>query len=138
MATRRSTRSVRVIVESLNGFVEQIIIGLTLDVVANLKAAPGQGGTPVDTGWARSNWIPNIGEPLDAPVGSRSNVSTGPQNQAEAGIAGYTLSKGRVYISNNVPYILRLNEGSSRQAPAGFVQRAVAKAVREDLARKFQ
>lgn len=126
------------IVESLNGFIEQIIIGLALDVTANLKAAPGEGGTPVDTGWARSNWIPNIGEPIEAPVGSRSNVNTAPQNQALGQVANYSLNKGRVYISNNVPYILRLNEGYSKQAPAGFVQRAVAKAVREDLARKFQ
>jgi formaldehyde-activating enzyme involved in methanogenesis len=32
-------------------------------------------------------------------------------------------------VSNNVPYINRLNEGHSAQAPAGFVQQAVAKAV---------
>jgi len=42
-------------------------------------------------------------------------------------------SSGRaesVHISNDAPYIGRLNAGSSSQAPAGFVQRAIADGIR--------
>jgi hypothetical protein len=30
-----------------------------------------------------------------------------------------------VYISNNLPYIDRLNKGHSKQAPAGFIESAI-------------
>ena len=42
---------------------------------------------------------------------------------------GYSLRQGNVNITNNVPYIRRLNEGSSSQAPAAFVQSAIARAL---------
>lgn len=131
---------VRVVVTSLERFVELIIRKLALDIVANLVAAPPEGGTPVDTGWARANWIPRIGEPFRGTAGTREqaeagNVSGAEQGAGQVAMLGYRLERGRVYISNNVPYIVRLNEGSSRQAPRGFVQAAVAKAVRVDLRR---
>ncbi len=45
-------------------------------------------------------------------------------NQARAVLA--TKKPGqKIYITNNLPYIRRLNDGYSKQAPAGFVERAV-------------
>ena len=38
-----------------------------------------------------------------------------------------------MFVSNNVKYITRLNDGYSRQAPAGFVQSAIRKAVTQDI-----
>jgi len=108
-----------------------------LDIVANLQRSPGQGGTPVDTGWARANWIPVLGQPSrrPAPQPTNQDVSaaaaalSGQQEAAIAGIAlSYTLAKGAVTIANNVPYIVALNEGSSKQAPRGFVQSAIKEA----------
>jgi hypothetical protein len=43
---------------------------------------------------------------------------------AEAAIAANKTADVLV-IFNAVPYIRRLNEGSSRQAPAGFIEKAV-------------
>ena len=40
---------------------------------------------------------------------------------------------GPIYITNNVPYINSLNGGHSQHAPAGFVERAIVKAVTTDL-----
>jgi len=130
-----ASRRIRVVVTSLERFLDRIMKKIALDIVANLVRAPSEGGTPVDTGWARANWIPNIGQPVSSPEGTREAVSNAGQ---QAGIAtvvtGYRVASGRpIFISNNVPYIVFLNEGSSRQAPAGFVQRAIAKAVTEDL-----
>lgn len=129
---------VRVVVTALEQFVGRIIQKIALDIVANLVASPPEGGTPVDTGWARANWVPRIGEPFRGTAGTRENVSQSEQGSGIAAVLGYTLVRGRVYISNNVPYIGRLNDGSSQQAPAGFVEAAITKAVREDLARGFR
>lgn len=119
----------------LERFVSKIVIAITLNVVANLVAAPSEGGTPVDTGWARANWVPAIGKPASDVTGSRDQVSTAAQQAGESIVLGYRLAMGPVYISNNVPYILALNDGHSPQAEPHFIERAIDKAVLEDLRR---
>jgi len=122
---------IRIIVSGLERDVEQVVKKLALDAVANLVRAASEGGTPVDTGWARANWLANIGTPITEPVGTNKTVNAAEAAQ-QAGLGGvlkYKLAFGPVYISNNVPYILRLNEGSSKKAAAGFVQRAIQLAV---------
>lgn len=88
--------------------------------------------TPVDTGRARANWRTNIGAALPGLVGSfpeGSDGSTGGTAAAQAinesirVMQGY--EKGDVYISNNLPYIGRLNAGWSQQAPVNFVESAI-------------
>lgn len=87
--------------------------------------------TPVDTGRARSNWIVGAGpstEAIDAYV-KGAKGSTGAANteaalkQAQDFLDSTSLST--IYISNNLSYIQFLNEGSSAQAPAGFIEAAV-------------
>lgn len=136
-----SRRRVRVVVEALDEFLEQIIRAIAFEIVANVKRAPGEGGTPVDTGWARANWIPRIGEPFRGTTGTREqaedgNVSESDGNAGLTSLLGYRIERGRVFISNNVPYIVRLNEGSSMQAPSGFVQAAIQEAI-ESLFRRI-
>lgn len=81
--------------------------------------------TPVDTGRARANWLPSLNVPdnrqIDGPASNKP-----PIDQA---IAAYKLAD-TILISNNLPYIRKLNEGSSQQAPAGFVDSALAKGKR--------
>lgn len=133
-----AARNVRVVVEGILTFVEQIVKKITLDVVANLTASPAFGGTPVDTGWARANWLPRIGAEAPGTVGSREQVTEGPQQSSLVAIAaGYKLRQGPIHITNHVPYIIDLNMGSSLQAPVGFVQNAIKKAIRVDLAAGF-
>jgi hypothetical protein len=135
-----AARNVTVVVKSLEGFIDQVIRKLVLDIVANLVSAPDTGyGTPVDTGWARANWVPNIGAPQTTTEGTREaaeagSVSTAGQQAAVARVAAsYRRSQGPVFITNNVPYVVFLNEGSSKQAPRGFVQNAIFKATTVDL-----
>lgn len=94
-------------------------------------------GTPVDTGRARSNWITRMGEAEDStidPYSPGEGGSTGPQNtqaaieQCQRVVASYQLG-GNIHITNNLPYIQRLNDGHSQQAPANFVETAVLEAV---------
>ncbi len=126
---------IRAIVKGLERLTERIVTKITLDITANLIET-----TPVDTGWARANWVPAIGMPLEAnldgiiPTSQDAASAASEQQAAIAGIVtGYKLSMGAVFVSNNVPYIVRLNEGSSAQAPSAFVQRAIEKAVTQDI-----
>jgi len=103
--------------------------------------------TPVDTGSALSNWIVSLGEPATdiippyspSPKGrtvngvwthsadpSLTRAANAPQ-VIEAAIQILQAKQAGVpiYISNNVTYIGYLNEGSSSQAPGGFVDRAM-------------
>lgn len=124
--------SLRFVIEVLHKFAEKRIKIITLDATANLIE-----DTPRDTGWARSNWIPSIGVSserqgnlIDPDAGAVAEARRASE-QGQALIATtYTLNKGKVFVTNNVPYIGRLNDGHSQQAPAGFVQAAIARAVR--------
>ena len=93
--------------------------------------------TPVDTGRARSNWVVNLGSAVTDsydPYMLGKKGSTGAAN-AQAAIAqgsaviGVRKNGQDIYISNNLPYIGRLNGGSSAQAPVQFVEQAVQRAV---------
>lgn len=96
-------------------------------------------GTPVDTGRAKSNWIVQLGSPADEIIGPYSPGeagSTEAQNtqaaldQAEAVISRYQSGQDvEIHITNNLPYIQRLNDGYSDQAPANFVEEAILEAV---------
>lgn len=120
---------IRIIVGGLEQFSERQIIQLSLEVTANLIET-----TPVDLGWARANWVPTIGQPYEQNVGyanDSADVGSARQKQTAGKVAlrGYKLTKGPIFVSNNVPYIQVLNEGSSTQAPAGFVQMAIQTAI---------
>ena len=123
------------VIVALNRVAERAVVALTFAVVANLVSAPSEGGTPVDTGWARANWVPAIGAPFKGVTGSRDSVSSAAQTTGQAEVLSYRLALGPVFVSNNVPYILALNDGHSKQAQPGFIERAIDKAVFVDLAR---
>jgi hypothetical protein len=89
--------------------------------------------TPVDESTALSNWQVNLGVPaadeLPAAVLGRYGSTRGAS-------ADKTLAEGRaelqykkpgqpIFLSNLVPYIGDLDDGSSRQFPGGFVPRAL-------------
>ena len=92
--------------------------------------------TPVDTGRARANWMFSIGTPdrgttesLDKLAGTNSRGvgrSVAKANLSEA-LANYDPFKNPIiYFTNSVPYIGRLEYGSSKQAPQGMIRLTVA------------
>lgn len=109
----------------LRAEINQAKKALVLAVDANLRADPSEGGTPVDTGHARANNVPDVGTP------------TGIEVMGDAGHAAGVVAvmssalEDDLYEANAVPYFPRLNLGSSTQAPAGFVEAAVDRAVSE-------
>lgn len=108
---------------------EKAVKFVTLEVHANLQSAPQEGGTPVKTGFARASWIPSVGVANPAVGGSRQAVNIGHSEAGAAQVLTFKLSDGVTFVTNNCPYILVLNAGHSRQAPAGFVDSAVERAV---------
>lgn len=135
--------NVRVVLRALNRVQEGIVRGISLEATSILKSAPSEGGTPVDTGWARVNWVPSVGTPFQGTVGTRAQAKKGQVSEAtssegEARVAtSYRLEQGPVFLSNNVPYINRLNDGHSKQAPVGFIQAAVQRAVDRFSGRQY-
>jgi len=103
--------------------------------------------TPVDTGEALSNWQASLAEPsleqiaayVPSPKGRMKDGAwshaVDPSITAQANIAptleaGMMIIKSKqhgipLFISNNSEYIVVLDQGSSTQAPAGFVDRAI-------------
>ena len=84
--------------------------------------------TPVDTTNARSNWQVGINVPPQGEVEITSQASMVAKGLAV--IRAYKDPRqGQLIIVNNVPYIGILNAGSSTQAPAGFVDSALTRAI---------
>ena len=77
--------------------------------------------TPVDTGRARNNWLASIGSPRLGTV--KYSAKNGAQAIKKA-TKKIDKAFGKVYyLSNNLPYIYRLEyEGWSSQAPQGMVR----------------
>lgn len=89
--------------------------------------------TPVDTSDALSNWVLTVGEQWA--VWIQGGYYTGEQGSTQEASARAALQQGErqlatkqpgmpIFITNNAPHIKLLNDGSSRQAPAGFVERS--------------
>ena len=108
------------IMKELNGRIDDYVAKLGEDIVRAIIAA-----TPVDTTYARSSWIANIGSmsvveqeeiPDGGPTPQMIAARRVLQDKGIQSLKAYELPMGRIFISNNVPYILELNAGSSRQA----------------------
>jgi hypothetical protein len=83
--------------------------------------------TPVDTGRARANWQVEISRPAQGTREAFDRSGQATIDEGRAKISGYKggTRDAAIHITNNLPYIGKLNEGHSAQAPAGFVEKAV-------------
>lgn len=78
--------------------------------------------TPVDTGRARFGWYITLNAPsTEVPPEGKYTMPSAAKHSA---VGDYYTVKDVLYITNNVPYIGDLNNGSSKQAPARFVENA--------------
>jgi hypothetical protein len=105
--------------KSSGKFIKKIAFTLLRDIVLR---------TPVDTGRARANWHVSVGASSNAVFGGPdtkfgasggASLALGSMNQ----LANYG-EGGRyppIWLQNNLPYIVRLENGWSKQAPSGMV-----------------
>ena len=135
--TRRGGKrivNVKQLSEVIGAGIAETIRRLELTVMQTLPAA-----TPVDTGFARGKWTPTVGaaatniteRPGDEGAARSQGAAALEANKAKAkSIAStYLVKQGSVFITNTTPYVVFLDQGSSSQAPANFVSRAVQDAI---------
>jgi len=102
-------------------------------LIKNIAADVAQGvvmATPVDTGAARGNW-----KVSSTPDTSYNNTTSDKSGQGALQKAFVFISQNAklgsvIYIQNNLPYIERLEDGYSQQAPSGMLSTTMT-AVRQ-------
>ena len=113
-------RQIRQVESGLNEAVSKVIGEMAFAAFSAIVLA-----TPVDTGRARGNWQPSVGEPESGELNVQDKSGSSAIGKSRSTFANYSLGP-KIWFSNNVPYIQRLNEGHSQQAKVpGFVERAI-------------
>jgi hypothetical protein len=109
--------------KSMNIELETVVRKLAFEVYKGVTQK-----TPVDTGRAKANWMLGYGS-INSTI---TNNTTFTLVQPPKGSG-----KRPIYITNNLPYISKLENGSSKQAPNGMVnltmnevQRSIRNVVR--------
>ncbi len=128
---------IKIVIDQLRGAVQKERDALAMEIVHQLSRQPPI-GTPVKTGWARAGWLPSLGQPATGEVlGKAATTADGARAAArqQAAVAallqqGPGRPEDSCYVSNDRPYIAKLNAGHSKQTAAGFFERCVADAVR--------
>ena len=105
------------------------LIGLDIALITQTYALKAHTGfvkrTPVDTGRARANWQIGIGNAAGQTTATDKQAfgSDPPLSPALKQIDGEQV----VFITNSLDYIEALENGSSQQAPSGFVRITIAR-----------
>jgi len=118
--------------DALPGRIEREASKLAVETVRTM-AADLIAHTPVDITTAVSNWQTSLNTAVmfDLPAiypGSRGSTAPASRTAALAHVVrgmGNKQPGEKIYLSNLTPYIIDLNNGSSKQEPAGFVERGV-------------
>lgn len=74
--------------------------------------------SPVDTGRFRANW--NVASGSWDPSTSESTAATRAESEIRKALS--FPAGGVVYLTNSLPYAVRLEDGWSKQAPSGMVR----------------
>ena len=103
----------------LEKFINQDVRAISLNLLTGLVKT-----TPVDSGRAKGNWFVSTGAPDRSTNETRRQGEALSQGSKE--IAGAKKDEyPTITISNNLPYIERLNDGHSEQAPKKFVENEI-------------
>jgi len=120
-------RALEALGEKIETDVSMLIRKVLFDLLGEIMK-----GTPVDTGRARGSWSMGTDwSEWELPEGDYGNVDFG---SAIAKIMNEVSLSDHYVLFNNLDYIEALENGHSKQAPAGFVAKALA-AFAEYMAR---
>lgn len=97
---------------------------LALKILRNLVLE-----SPKDTGRFVNNWLVGLGGRKVSTLQGTDPARTKSFQRGSAAIKRYKRWVA-IWISNNLPYAQRLNDGWSDQAPANFVQKAIERALK--------
>lgn len=110
------------VAEQLDIAVEVVARKLTIDAWGKLVKK-----TPVDTGRARASWAVTVSEPYAGPPLPTGTYPPPTSPPAIEDIDGTTA----VFITSNLAYMERLEDGHSGQAPQGMVRITLAEVAAE-------
>lgn len=111
---------------------------LRVSTAAIVTAETVVGDTPVQTALARANWQGSMGAPIGSslaqayvqypaivdPAKKQETLNrSAAMRQILAAWANYALGR-RMFLTNNVDYLIKLNAGFSVQTAPGFLERA--------------
>ena len=99
-------------------FRDKIALDLFTDLVMN---------TPVDTGNAKGGWQVSVDTPTDNVRIRKDKQGNLTVKHGLAKINSATNPYSLLYLQNNVPYIIPLDKGHSKQKPNGFISQALAR-----------
>lgn len=105
--------------EAVEKAVSMVTRRLSMGILSRIVLA-----SPVDTGHFRGNWQVDIGRDPEDELPDLDKSGTATISRGTAVVAGAPPFE-TIYIVNNLPYGPKLNDGHSKQAPAGFVEAAV-------------
>lgn len=110
----------------LDRLIGDTVYGIARDILVGVDQE-----SPVDTGLFRGNWQVGVGTVPEAPL--QRLAPGGESLGAELSKLDAIESAPRTFvtIANNLPYAERLNSGHSAQAPAGFVEAVIDRAVQK-------
>lgn len=122
---------VRTIRSDIDELINNSVVNLTIEIFRDLL-----NNTPIDTGQAISNWQVSLTGPITRQIpsyvpgqkGSTKNIVIANAIGEAVGILAARRPYQPIYIGNALPYIAQLNQGSSAQAPAGFIDAAFMRA----------
>ena len=79
---------------------------------------------PVDTGRLRLGWMPSLNAPSDyLPAPGRYGFPD--INGRVISAWGNSTIQDTLYVTNNVPYVVKVNNGTVKMAPRRFVERTI-------------
>jgi len=111
--------------QALTADIDTDVRKLAFRIVRNVTLA-----TPVYTGRARGNWqvgIDTIKTSIVAINDKSGGITISSAASELAGVEGFN----SIWITNNLPYISSLNDGSSTQAPKKFVETGIKRALND-------
>ena len=116
-----TSKAIKTIREATEDQLKGTMIGLMSRIIKE---------TPVDEGRAKGNWQITIGSPAGGELDRKDKNGSAAINDGVATINRFQFGDS-VYMSNNLPYIMRLEMGSSEQAPEGMVRRNIQVTIQE-------
>lgn len=99
-------------IKKTENVIKKTVFDLTSSIISD---------TPVDTSRAKNNWFVTFDTPSDNTIDTLDNSGNTAINKANTKIMNNKIPM--VYwINNNLPYIMRLEYGWSKQSPSGMVR----------------
>lgn len=110
--------------EQANAVIRKSTLELFTDIIMD---------TPVKTGRARGNWQVSFGSPASGVLDERGDKeSDNKTSSPTAGVITDALNSDRttsvIFLTNNLPYIKKLEYGYSKKSPRGMVRKNLLKA----------